>query len=40
MSKIVRKELKFQLKIRNKIVTKIKNLNSDKVQQLLFLQDS
>ena len=35
--KIVKK--KCQLKIRNQIVTKLKNLNCDKAQQLFFLQD-
>ena len=38
-SKIVKKKLKCRLKIRNQIVTKLKNLNCDKAQQLLFLQD-
>ena len=39
-SKIVKKKIKCPLKIRNQIVTKIKNLNCDKAQQILFLQDS
>ena len=38
-SKIVKKKLKCQLKIRNQIVAKLKKLNCDKAQQLLFLQD-
>ena len=37
--KIVKKKLKYPLKIRNQIVTKLKNLNSGNAQQLLFLQD-
>ena len=36
-SKIIKKKLKCQLKIRNKIVTKLNNLNCDKAQQLLYL---
>ena len=39
-SKSVKKKLKCQIKIRNQIVTKLKNINCDKAQQLLFLQDS
>ena len=31
--------MKFQLKIRNQIVTQLKNFNFDKAQQLLFLLD-
>ena len=38
-SKIVKKKLKCQLKIRNKIVTKLNNLNCDKAQQHWVLQD-
>ena len=35
-----RKKLKYPLKIGNQIVTKLKNLNCDKAQPLLFLQYS
>ena len=38
-SKIVKKKLKCWQKIRNQIVTKLKNFNGDEAQQLLFLQD-
>ena len=38
-SKIVEKKLKCRLKIRNHIVTKLKNFNCDKAQHFLFLQD-
>ena len=35
-----RRKMKLSLKIRNQIVTKHKNLNCDKAQQLLFWQDN
>ena len=37
---MVKKKLKCPLKIRNQIVTKLKNFNCDNAQQFLFLQDS